>query len=71
MIRSTFALPALIALVTVFGLIVALTGDGMSDALSWIALASPIAAVVWAMARVPRRKRAPLLLAPVATLVRD
>ncbi|WP_010162915.1 MULTISPECIES: hypothetical protein [unclassified Sphingomonas] len=71
MIRSTFALPVLIALATVFGLVVALTGDGMRDALSWIGLGCPIAAVGWAMARVPRAKRAPLRWASVATLVRD
>lgn len=48
-LRHIFAIPLLIALVSVAGLIVALTGDRLRDILSWIALAVPIAAVVWAM----------------------
>ncbi|MET3825883.1 hypothetical protein ABIC16_001576 [Sphingomonas sp. PvP055] len=51
MIRSTFAVPTLIALATVFGLVAALTGEGWRDAAAWIALAIPVAAVGWAMAR--------------------
>ena len=50
MIRSTFAIPTLIALATVFGLVAALTGGGWRDAAAWIALAIPVAAVGWAMA---------------------
>jgi hypothetical protein len=49
MIRSTFAIPALIAILSLVGLVAALTGDGMRDAASWLALAVPIAAVAWAM----------------------
>jgi hypothetical protein len=48
MIRSTFAIPTLIALATTAGLIVALTGDGWRDAVSWVALAIPILTVGWA-----------------------
>ncbi|MBN8806755.1 MAG: hypothetical protein J0I47_00735 [Sphingomonas sp.] len=48
MIRSTFAIPVLIAIATVIGLIVALTGDGWRDAVGWIALAIPLVAVGWA-----------------------
>ncbi|MBM7407412.1 hypothetical protein EDF69_002978 [Sphingomonas sp. JUb134] len=54
MIRSTFALPTLIALLSVVGLVSALTGDGVRDVLSWIALAVPVVAVGWAM-RAQRR----------------
>jgi hypothetical protein len=50
MMRSTFAVPTLIALATVFGLVLALTGGGWRDAAAWIALAIPVAAVAWAMA---------------------
>jgi hypothetical protein len=50
MMRSTFAVPTLIALATVFGLVLALTGGGWRDAAAWIALAIPVAAVGWAMA---------------------
>ena len=49
MIRSTFAIPVVIATISSLGLLAALTGDGVRDALSWIALAVPIAAVAWAM----------------------
>lgn len=51
MIRSTFAIPALLALLTLLGLIVALTGDGGRDQLAWAALFVPLAAVVWAVTR--------------------
>jgi hypothetical protein len=49
MIRATWPLPILIALLSVFGLVAALTGDGWRDALSWLGLIAPIAAVAWAM----------------------
>ena len=48
------ALPVLIALLSMIGLVSALTGDGVRDLLSWIALAVPVAAVGWAM-RMQRR----------------
>ena len=51
MIRSTFAIPALIAVATLVGLAVALTGDGWRDVPSWIALALPVVALSWARAR--------------------
>lgn len=51
MIRSTWALPALLALATLFGLILALTGDGWRDTLACIALATPVLATGWAMRR--------------------
>lgn len=51
MIRSTFALPGLLALLSVAGLLLALTGEGWRDALSWAALAAPLLAVAWAAAR--------------------
>lgn len=49
MIRSTFAIPALIAALSLIGLITAMTGDGWRDAAAWLALAVPIASVAWAM----------------------
>lgn len=51
MIRSTFFIPSLLALVSLAGLIIALTGEGWRDLLSWAALFAPLAAVLWAMAR--------------------
>jgi len=49
MIRSTFAIPLILAAASIFGLVAALTGDGLRDALAWITLATPLAAVAWAM----------------------
>lgn len=57
MIRSTFMLPAGIAAASVLGLVIALTGDGWRDAVSWISLALPIAAVCWALRRSARARR--------------
>jgi hypothetical protein len=51
MIRSTFAVPALLGLLSLAGLIVALTGDGWRDQVAWAALFVPLAAVIWAVAR--------------------
>ncbi|MDT9600703.1 hypothetical protein [Sphingosinicella rhizophila] len=48
-LRAIFAMPLLIALATLVGLVAALTGDGLRDAASWIALAIPVLAVCWAM----------------------
>ena len=48
-LRAIFALPLLLALVSIVGLVVALTGDGLRDAASWAALAIPVCAVGWAM----------------------
>lgn len=49
MTGRTFAIPALIAVLSSIGLVSALTGDGLRDLLSWILLAVPVAAVGWAM----------------------
>ena len=46
---AIFAVPMVIAAVSIIGLVSALTGDGIRDALSWVALAVPVAAVGWAM----------------------
>lgn len=48
-LRAIFAIPLLLALASVVGLVIALTGDGLRDAASWIALAIPVFAVGWAM----------------------
>jgi hypothetical protein len=44
-----FALPLLIAVLSALGLLSALTGDGWRDMMSWLGLAAPVLAVVWAM----------------------
>jgi hypothetical protein len=53
--RSTFGLPTLIALLSLAGLMLALTGEGLRDGLSWAALSAPLLAVVWAVS--PRKAR--------------
>lgn len=53
-LRRIFAAPSLLALLSVAGLVVALTGDGWRDGAAWIALGVPVLAVGWAM-RAKRR----------------
>jgi hypothetical protein len=43
-----FAVPLALAIVSVIGLVAALTGDGWRDWISWATLALPVAAFVWA-----------------------
>lgn len=50
MIRSTWAIPLLLALATAIGLVTALAGDGMADWAAWIGLGLPVAATGWALA---------------------
>ena len=46
---AIFAWPVAIFVAGLAGLVIALTGDGWRDAASWLALAAPVAALVWAM----------------------
>ena len=48
-LRAIFALPVALALVSIVGLVVALTGDGLRDVAAWAALAIPVLVVGWAM----------------------
>ncbi|MHB9878079.1 hypothetical protein ACSMXM_00235 [Pacificimonas sp. ICDLI1SI03] len=48
-LRKVFAWPLAIGVLGIVGLVSALTGDGGRDALSWLSLAAPVAAVAWAM----------------------
>ena len=48
-LRRIFAAPLALALLSVAGLVVALTGDGWRDGLSWAGLAAPVLAVGWAL----------------------
>ncbi|MDG5487203.1 hypothetical protein ACNI3Q_02515 [Sphingomonas sp. FW199] len=49
MIRSTFALPVLIGVLSLGGLVLALAGDGVSDLIAAAALATPVAAAAMAV----------------------
>lgn len=51
MIRSTFAIPVLLALLSLAGLVTALTGDGWRDLFSSAALSAPLLGVLWAATR--------------------
>ena len=46
---AVFAAPTAIAAASLVGLIAALTGDGLRDALSWLALAIPVLVTAWAL----------------------
>ena len=48
-LSRVFAWPLAIAVASIIGLVIALTGDGWRDAASWAALAIPVLAVGWAM----------------------
>ncbi|MAI91435.1 hypothetical protein [Ponticaulis sp.] len=48
LLQSTFALPALIAILASVGLIAALFGDGLFDLVSWLTLGVGIIAVILA-----------------------
>jgi Fe2+ transport system protein B len=46
-ITAIFGVPAVMALITLAGLLTALLGEGIWDALSSVALAVPIVLVLW------------------------
>lgn len=48
---KTFAVPAVIAVASLIGLVAALLGDGAFDMTSWLTLSIPVAAIVWALLR--------------------
>ena len=48
-LRAIFGWPVALFLLGIAGLVSALTGDGWRDALSWLALAAPVTALIWAM----------------------
>lgn len=49
--QTTFALPALIALLSAIGLLSALLGDGWWDALAWLGLSLPALLGTWPLLR--------------------
>ena len=52
-----WSLPLLIALLTAGGLLVALLGDGIWDALSWLMFAAPLTSIAWILTRPRARLR--------------
>ena len=47
----TFTLPLFIGITSIVGLLAALLGDGVYDAVSWLGLGLPVAAVIYAYAK--------------------
>ena len=50
-LRRTFAVPLVIGIASMIGLIAALLGDGINNLISWIGLAVPLIAIAWAWTR--------------------
>lgn len=50
-LAAVFAVPLAVAALSLVGLVAALTGDGVRDALSWAGLAVPLAVAARAWAR--------------------
>jgi hypothetical protein len=44
-----FAMPIVIAVISIVGLVGALLGDGWLDAISWAGLLVPLAVIAWAL----------------------
>jgi hypothetical protein len=50
-LEQIFAMPAVIACVSVIGLVTALLADGLWDAIGWFGLGVPIAVAGWCVLR--------------------
>jgi hypothetical protein len=48
--RKVYGTASMLAAITAIGLILALFGDGMWDAISWVALAIPLSVIAWELA---------------------
>ncbi len=54
--RKVYGAAIVLAVITLYGLISALFGDGVWDELSWVALAIPLLVIVWKYSRATRRE---------------
>jgi hypothetical protein len=50
-LRRIFGIPLMLGILSLVGLVAALLGDGIWDAVSWIALGTPLAVSAWAVMR--------------------
>jgi len=57
--RKIYGSAAVLAAITAAGLLSALFGDGLWDAVSWVALAVPLFVIVWKINRSRRDVRSP------------
>ncbi|NHK26533.1 hypothetical protein FF098_001270 [Parvularcula flava] len=48
-LRAIFAIPLFIAVTSLIGLVTALVGNDLWDALSWLTLGLPVAITIWAL----------------------
>lgn len=49
LLSSTWLMPALLFVLSIFGLLSALIGDAAWDVLSWISLGIPLAIIAWSL----------------------
>lgn len=54
-LRTIFVVPAVVAVLSLFGLVAALIGDGLWDAAGWLTLGVSIGVLIWAL--IARRHR--------------
>lgn len=54
-LAAVFAIPAAVAVLSLFGLVAALIGDGVWDVAGWITLGVSLTVLVWAL--IARRHR--------------
>lgn len=54
-LTTVFAIPAIVAVLSLIGLVAALIGDGVWDAVGWLGLGAGVAVLVWAL--IARRHR--------------
>lgn len=52
-----WGIPIVLGVVSAIGLLSALLGDGIWDALSWFALATPVAVILWCVGQSLNRGR--------------
>ncbi len=57
--RKVYGPAVAIAVITLYGLVSALLGDGLWDELSWISLALPLAVIVWKCGKRPKENWKP------------
>jgi hypothetical protein len=48
-VGGTFGIPIVLAVATIIALISGLLGDGAVDAIAWLGLAAPLAAIIWVL----------------------
>lgn len=60
--RKVYGAAIVLAVITLYGLLSALFGDGVWDELSWVALSVPLIVIVWKCSRRPAEKSEPSYL---------